>query len=44
MSTGTSRGGAIQQSMVTTAFELPGLKNTHRGIVRWAIDVDPLGI
>jgi primosomal protein N' (replication factor Y) (superfamily II helicase) len=23
---------------------LPGLKNSHRGIVRWAIDVDPLGI
>ena len=35
MSTGTSRSGAIQQSMVTTAFELPGHRIVRNlGVVR----------
>ena len=34
----------LQRLLALFTPELPGLKNTHRGIVRWAIDVDPLGI
>ena len=34
----------LQRLLALFTPELPGLKNSHRGIVRWAIDVDPLGI
>ena len=34
----------LQRLLALFTPELPGLKNAHRGIVRWAIDVDPLGI
>jgi primosomal protein N' (replication factor Y) len=35
---------ALQRLLAQFTPELPGLRNAHRGIVRWAIDVDPLGI
>jgi primosomal protein N' (replication factor Y) len=35
---------ALQRLLARFAPELPALKNAHRGIVRWAVDVDPLGI
>jgi primosomal protein N' (replication factor Y) len=34
----------LQRLLALFTPALPGLKNAHRGIVRWAIDVDPLGI
>jgi len=34
----------LQRLLALFTPELPGLKAAHRGIVRWAIDVDPLGI
>ena len=34
----------LQRLLALFTPQLPGLKNAHRGIVRWAIDVDPLGI
>jgi primosomal protein N' (replication factor Y) len=34
----------LQRLLATFTPQLPVLKNAHRGIVRWAIDVDPLGI
>ena len=34
----------LQRLLVLFTPELPALRNAHRGIVRWAIDVDPLGI
>jgi primosomal protein N' (replication factor Y) len=34
----------LQRLLALFTPALPGLKNSHRGIVRWAIDVDPLGI
>ena len=34
----------LQRLLALFTPELPGLKSAHRGIVRWAIDVDPLGI
>jgi primosomal protein N' (replication factor Y) (superfamily II helicase) len=34
----------LQRLLALFPPELPGLRNAHRGIVRWAIDVDPLGI
>ncbi len=34
----------LQRLLALFTPELPALKNAHRGIVRWAIDVDPLGI
>ena len=34
----------LQRLLALFTPELPGLRNAHRGIVRWAIDVDPLGI
>jgi len=34
----------LQRLLALFTPQLPGLKNSHRGIVRWAIDVDPLGI
>ena len=34
----------LQRLLAAFTPELPVLKNAHRGIVRWAIDVDPLGI
>jgi primosomal protein N' (replication factor Y) len=34
----------LQRLLSLFTPELPGLRNAHRGIVRWAIDVDPLGI
>ena len=34
----------LQRLLALFTPELPGLRNSHRGIVRWAIDVDPLGI
>jgi len=36
--------GALQRLLALFTPQLPGLRNQHRGIVRWAIDVDPLGI
>jgi primosomal protein N' (replication factor Y) len=35
---------ALQRLLALFTPELPLLKQSHRGIVRWAIDVDPLGI
>ena len=35
---------ALQRLLALFTPELPILKQSHRGIVRWAIDVDPLGI
>jgi primosomal protein N' (replication factor Y) len=34
----------LQRLLALFTPELPALKNAHRGVVRWAIDVDPLGI
>ena len=34
----------LQRLLAQFTPELPALKASHRGIVRWAIDVDPLGI
>ena len=34
----------LQRLLALFTPQLPALKNQHRGIVRWAIDVDPLGI
>ena len=34
----------LQRLLALFTPELPALKSSHRGIVRWAIDVDPLGI
>jgi len=34
----------LQRLLALFTPELPALKASHRGIVRWAIDVDPLGI
>ena len=34
----------LQRLLALFTPQLPSLKNAHRGIVRWAIDVDPLGI
>ena len=34
----------LQRLLALFTPELPALKTSHRGIVRWAIDVDPLGI
>lgn len=34
----------LQRLLALFTPELPLLKQSHRGIVRWAIDVDPLGI
>ena len=34
----------LQRLLSLFTPELPALKASHRGIVRWAIDVDPLGI
>jgi primosomal protein N' (replication factor Y) len=34
----------LQRLLALFTPQLPVLKNAHRGIVRWAIDVDPLGI
>jgi primosomal protein N' (replication factor Y) (superfamily II helicase) len=34
----------LQRLLAQFTPQLPGLRNAHRGIVRWAIDVDPLGI
>ncbi|MBC7665590.1 MAG: primosomal protein N', partial [Caulobacter sp.] len=34
----------LQRLLALFTPQLPALKNAHRGIVRWAIDVDPLGI
>ena len=34
----------LQRLLALFTPQLPSLKNSHRGIVRWAIDVDPLGI
>ena len=34
----------LQRLLALFTPQLPILKNAHRGIVRWAIDVDPLGI
>jgi primosomal protein N' (replication factor Y) (superfamily II helicase) len=34
----------LQRLLALFTPALPGLKNAHRGVVRWAIDVDPLGI
>ena len=34
----------LQRLLALFTPELPGLRNAHKGIVRWAIDVDPLGI
>ena len=34
----------LQRLLALFTPRLPALKNQHRGIVRWAIDVDPLGI
>ena len=34
----------LQRMLALFTPALPGLQRAHRGIVRWAIDVDPLGI
>jgi len=34
----------LQRLLALFTPELPALRSAHRGIVRWAIDVDPLGI
>jgi primosomal protein N' (replication factor Y) len=34
----------LQRLLARFTPELPALRNAHRGIVRWAIDVDPLAI
>ena len=34
----------LQRLLTLFTPQLPALKHAHRGIVRWAIDVDPLGI
>ena len=34
----------LQRLLALFTPELPRLKNAHRGIVRWAIDVDPLEV
>ena len=34
----------LQRLLAAFTPGLPALRNAHRGIVRWAIDVDPLGI
>ena len=34
----------LQRLLALFTPQLPALRNAHRGIVRWAIDVDPLGI
>jgi len=34
----------LQRLLALFTPQLPALKSSHRGIVRWAIDVDPLGI
>ena len=36
--------GALQRLLALFTPELPALRSAHRGVVRWAIDVDPLGI
>jgi primosomal protein N' (replication factor Y) len=35
---------SLQRLLAAFTPSLPALKTQHRGIVRWAIDVDPLGI
>jgi primosomal protein N' (replication factor Y) len=35
---------ALQRLLASLMPELPALRQAHRGIVRWAVDVDPLGI
>jgi len=40
----SSSRAALQRLLARLAPELPALRNAHRGIVRWAIDVDPLSI
>ncbi|MET0382923.1 MAG: primosomal protein N' [Burkholderiaceae bacterium] len=35
---------ALQRLLSLFTPDLPALKAAHRGVVRWAIDVDPLGI
>jgi primosomal protein N' (replication factor Y) len=35
---------ALQRLLALFTPELPALRSAHRGIVRWAIDVDPLSI
>jgi len=39
-----SHRGALQQLLAQWLPELHGLKRQHRGLIRWAIDVDPLAI
>ena len=34
----------LQRLLALFTPELPALRSAHRGIVRWAIDVDPLSI
>jgi len=35
---------ALQRLLAAVVPQLPALRGQHRGIVRWAVDVDPLGI
>jgi primosomal protein N' (replication factor Y) len=36
--------GALQRLLAEWSAGLPALRAAHKGIVRWAIDVDPLTI
>ena len=36
--------GALQRLLAQWVPELPALASAHKGIVRWAVDVDPVGI
>jgi primosomal protein N' (replication factor Y) (superfamily II helicase) len=34
----------LQQLLAAWTPELPALRQVHKGLARWAVDVDPLGI
>jgi primosomal protein N' (replication factor Y) len=36
--------GALQRFLADWQVHLHGLRATHKGVLRWAIDVDPLSI
>lgn len=36
--------GALQRLLALWVPQLPALASRHKGVVRWAVDVDPVGI
>jgi len=36
--------GALQRLLALWLPQLHGLRATHKGVLRWAVDVDPLAI